>query len=680
MLYSDDCDSAYFYLYTNEGAIYSYQDGNARVLVAELKAGETYVCDCFNNAREPYTIHLHKMINATGISIVSDTTEGYPGDWFDLEAELEPRYSFEETITWSSDNEEVATVNEYDEVILLKEGTATITAKSDSGLTDTCKVTVKKAPTISIDTKTTVTIEDSNRMTTYSFTPAKDGIYGFYSDTKRDVVGMIYNEDGEEIAYDDDGGEDNNFLVEAELKAGETYYLKAGFYSHIVGSFDVYVTEMKAATEMSFMYSTLTGYVGETKWQDVTFGPGVVQSEGWELSSADETIATIEEGLIVLKTVGTTKVTATSENGLTCECAVTVKEPEKLTLDKELTVELKEDQENIYFAFTPEEDGTYAFYSTDDNGGYCDLLDKSDVVLKDDSGSGVGDNFKIVYDLVAGETYTYVYRIYSDDCSSVSVKLQKATEEVAGIKLSNSAIDGYIDMGATLEVDVLPSNSVGNVGEVTWTSSNPEIVEIDGTYDLSCYLYFVSEGTATVTATTESGLSASCVVTVGKIPEIKVNDTKTINVEYNQDFAAYSFTPEKDGTYVLSTNADAPVMIVVVDSEYIFVDEYYGNTEEPNAILELQLKAGKTYNIACGYNSNQTGTYTISLIDKDNPPVVTPNNPTDDTAGNTNQTTNNNTVSPATGDSQTTLVWTVLLVAAVVTGIGVVVYRKKENE
>ncbi len=50
---------------------------------------------------------------------------------------------FSTVITWESSNEKVATVNENGEVLAVGVGTATITAKTSNGLSDTCTVTVK---------------------------------------------------------------------------------------------------------------------------------------------------------------------------------------------------------------------------------------------------------------------------------------------------------------------------------------------------------------------------------------------------------------------------------------------------------------------------------------------------------------------------------------------------------
>lgn len=687
VFYSDDIESGVFWLYeTNSGGGRwfigsSYWDGDSVVISAELQAGVTYEYSCNKYEAGTYSVSLVKAEVATGIAIDRDTIEGYPSDEFYLDAELAPRFSITEETTWSSSDVTVATVDEYGQVQLKKEGTATITVKTASGLTDTCKVTVKAVQTIALDTKTTVKITEADTAMTYAFTPTKDGTYAFYSETKHDTFGSIHTQDGEWVSSDDDSGENYNFLVEVNLKAGETYYLKASYLESLTGSFDVYLTEMKTATEMSFSYSSLTGYVDEMKWIDVTFGPGYAKSEEFILEVADESVAQIGEQGIELLKAGTTKLIATSENGLTCECTITVKEPETLVLDQEMKLEIQEDQEHVYFTYTPSESGTYTFYSTDDNNGYGTLFNSEGEWLTGDGGSGVGDNFKIVADLEANAAYTFVYQIWDEDCSSVSVKLQKAADKITGIELSHSSIKGYVGRSAQVYLDVLPENSPNTAQRIAWESSNEEVAEIYQVMTMGdpyCYFDLKTVGTATITATltTEDGdvYTDTCVVTVQKPEEMKVNDTKNVNIEYKEDYLLYAFTPEKDGTYIISTDADAQVRVVVMDADYMPITYDYGTDENPNASLEVELKAGKTYYIATGYeNSKKTGTYQITLIDKDNPLVDNSQN-----GGTNNQGTT--TTSPKTGDANSSWTWIMVMVVAVGAACGVVVYRKKKSE
>lgn len=85
----------------------------------------------------------------TDVTLNENELELYKGQEFVLEAEYEPINTTGDTeVTWSSSDEEVATV-EDGIVTALKEGTTTITATID-GVSETCEVTVKEIPLESI--------------------------------------------------------------------------------------------------------------------------------------------------------------------------------------------------------------------------------------------------------------------------------------------------------------------------------------------------------------------------------------------------------------------------------------------------------------------------------------------------------------------------------------------------
>lgn len=69
------------------------------------------------------------------------------GDIITLNAQMKPTNSTD-TISWTSDNSKVATVNKYGVVTALSEGAATITAKTSSKKKTKCAITVKKHLTV----------------------------------------------------------------------------------------------------------------------------------------------------------------------------------------------------------------------------------------------------------------------------------------------------------------------------------------------------------------------------------------------------------------------------------------------------------------------------------------------------------------------------------------------------
>ncbi|MBR5923637.1 MAG: hypothetical protein IKZ59_07580, partial [Clostridia bacterium] len=87
------------------------------------------------------------------------------------------------------------------------------------------------APDIALDTETNVSYNGTELSGAFKFAPASDGMYCFYSSGEYDTYGRIINSNGDEIAYDDDGGSGSNFKVKFTATAGNTYYLLSRLYS-----------------------------------------------------------------------------------------------------------------------------------------------------------------------------------------------------------------------------------------------------------------------------------------------------------------------------------------------------------------------------------------------------------------------------------------------------------------
>ncbi|MDE6341414.1 MAG: Ig-like domain-containing protein, partial [Muribaculaceae bacterium] len=108
-----------------------------------------------------------KVIEAQGITL--DVTEKTltEGDTFTLTATIDPETTTDKTVTWSSSNTEVATV-ENGKVTAIAPGTAVITASTANGLTASCTVTVERkiilATSISLD-KTSIEAEAGTTVT-----------------------------------------------------------------------------------------------------------------------------------------------------------------------------------------------------------------------------------------------------------------------------------------------------------------------------------------------------------------------------------------------------------------------------------------------------------------------------------------------------------------------------------
>lgn len=90
-----------------------------------------------------------------------------------------------------------------------------------------------------------VSISQAGTYEYFSFVPESDGKYWLYSTGDVDTYGLIYNENWERIARDDDGGFGNNFSLTYDLESGKTYYFGVKLFDSLqVGDFKVTLEEI----------------------------------------------------------------------------------------------------------------------------------------------------------------------------------------------------------------------------------------------------------------------------------------------------------------------------------------------------------------------------------------------------------------------------------------------------
>ena len=81
----------------------------------------------------------------TGLTLSQKTATGAVGATRQITATIEPADTDDKTVTWSSSNETVATVDGNGLITFIGEGTATITARTSNGIEATVAVTVNQA-------------------------------------------------------------------------------------------------------------------------------------------------------------------------------------------------------------------------------------------------------------------------------------------------------------------------------------------------------------------------------------------------------------------------------------------------------------------------------------------------------------------------------------------------------
>lgn len=247
-------------------------------------------------------------------------------------------------------------------------------------------------------------------------------------------------------------------------------------------------TTQKAGLVLSVSDEITIG-VGETKLITAINSKTGMQTTTVHWDSDNKEVADVDfEGKVTGKADGTAVITATSVDGKeSASCTVTVTsvlsgitlDPTQLTLNQGETAELT-------VGFIPESfsDADVQWVSGDES-----------VATVDENG--------IVTALKGGKT---TIAVSSGDFTAVcSVNV---INPVTSITLSEELIPLVKGKSIQLNATVLPSDASDT--SITWSSSNPAAVGVSDTGMVTAYL----GGTATITAMTSNGLTASCSIVV----------------------------------------------------------------------------------------------------------------------------------------------------------------------
>jgi hypothetical protein len=225
--------------------------------------------------------------------------------------------------------------------------------------------------------------------------------------------------------------------------------------------------------------------------------------------------------------------------------------------------------EYVYYSFTPEVSGDYLL-----SVSYDESLDTGLAVwLCVDDGdefSSYGD--PLVFSAEAGVTYILSGNYFGITVDTVEFTfLVEASQPLEGIALYAESDYGYVDRFLTIDVNYIPHN--GTREQITWSVSDPAIAEITDENEDYVGLYLISAGTVTVSATTDSGKTASIDITVLAMPELTEGDNNvTLPAD---DMLPVAFTPAADGYYLIGADDGSVDWTLNAESIYDGNNEYY---------------------------------------------------------------------------------------------------------
>lgn len=462
--------------------------------------------------------------SVTSVSLDKATAELTVGETLKLTATVSPSEAANKSVTWSSSDASVATVDANGNVKGVKAGTATITVTTaDGGHTATCVVTVKEKPaetvpaeSVTLDKKElTLTVGGTDGTLTATVKPADttDKLKWTVSDNSENIS----------ITENNDGSVTVKALKATEENKTVTIVATAGSVSDTctvtVNPKTVTVTSItisgapQESIEVDGTFDLManvtvepTGstYEGEIIWDqnsNPTDGEGdVVQITADETGKA--TVKALE--------AGTATITAKAgDQTATCEVTVTAK-----------TVEV----ESVTITGTGVENKKATMTAGD-------TLQLSAMVLPEgateqgvtwessnDSFATVTNGTVTAANVTEQKTVTITAKSVSNEEKSDSITITVNPVAVTGIQLNQSSVElTGINSSTTLTATVTPNNAANK--EVTWRVENTEgseVVRLSGTTGNSITVTAVGSGTATITATSKanSEVTAICEVTV----------------------------------------------------------------------------------------------------------------------------------------------------------------------
>lgn len=397
------------------------------------------------------------------------------GDTVNLTVGYNPEDTTDDTtVTWSSSDEDVATVDENGVVTAVAGGTATITATSavNENITATCDIKVLKHTTgISLDkNEMELAKGETSAPLAVTFEPADTDDSKDLTWTSSDDTVATVDENGVVTAV---GA--GTATIRATLNANEDIYAECA----------VTVSVPLESITLSADKETDSLEVGDTVNLTVGYNPEdttVTREVVW--TSSDDTVATVDNGIVTAVGGGTATITATV-NGISATRDVRVlKHTTGISLGTtEMNLMKGDVSDPIAVTFDPAD--------TDDSKEVTWSSDNTAVAAVDREGrvTGIGEGTAVI-------TATAVDGGFTASCT-VTVNEIHVQDAVLA---EDTPSELYIGQNHTISVVITPENVTDEV-TYSYASSDADVAAVDENGVVSA----LKAGTATITVTVTAG-------------------------------------------------------------------------------------------------------------------------------------------------------------------------------
>ena len=440
-------------------------------------------------------------IKVTGITFSETTLNMNTGDTKQLTAKVQPSDATNGKLTWSSNNETIASVDQNGTITAHKEGSAVITATAQdgSGIKTTCQVNVTdiKVSGITISASTlAMQTEDVKQLSVTAITPANATNKALKWESNNTWVATV----------------DESGNITAHNQGEATITVKAADNGGAQATCKVTVTERTApvvkVTQIQLSQTWASINEGKELQLTATVLPADATNQSLTWSSSVEGVATVDQtGKVTAIKEGTTVITATAkdDSGISASCTVQVTVPTVkvtgITLNKTTASVVKGKTVALTATVTPDTATDKTVKWTTSNKNVATVSTDGVVTAK------------------AAGTATITATAADGSGVKATCKITVTNPVVKVTKVTLNKTTASVVKGKTLTLTATVTPTTATNKKVTWKSSNTKIATVDPTGKVTA----VAAGTATITCTAAdgSGKSATCKITVTK-PAVKV--------------------------------------------------------------------------------------------------------------------------------------------------------------
>ncbi len=459
---------------------------------------------------------------ATGVTLDKTQVSLKAGETSKLTATVNPDTTTDKTVTWTSSNPLVATVDNNGTVTAVSLGEATITAKCGSA-SATCKVTVVATPASSVTLdKTQVSLkagETSKLTATVSPETTTDKTVTWTSSNP--LVATV----------------DNNGTITAVSLGEATITAKCG-----TATATCKVTVVAtSATGVTLDKTQVSLKAGDTSKLTATVSPETTTDKTVNWTSSNPQVATVDNnGTVTAVSVGEATITAKCGSATaTCKVTVIATPAASVILDK-TQVSLKAGETSKLTATVSPEDAT----------------DKTVTWSSSNTQVATVDNTGTVTAVSVGEA------TITAKCGSATAtcKVTVIATPAASVILDKTQVS--LKAGETTKLTATVSPETTTDKTVTWTSSNPQVATVDNNGTVTA----ISVGEVTITAKCGSA-TATCKVTVVATPASGVTLDKTqVSLKTGETTKLTATVSPSDATDKTVTWTSSNTQVATVDN------------------------------------------------------------------------------------------------------------------